>query len=88
MADLTIEQVEKEMGFLTKMVQEAEKNEANLSGQLQASMKRLKEENGLSSVEAAEKELKKTEDEKASLASQIFEKFNTLKTTYDFEGVL
>jgi len=78
------QQIIEEINSLSAMIEEAKKNEANLSGRIQEAMRRLKEEFKLSSFEEAEKELTKLESEIAGLFSSVQKKFAELKENYSW----
>ena len=81
---MEIEQISKEMTNLSNLLKEAEKNEANLSGRLSESLKRLKSEFGLTSLEAAKKQVVALEGEIKSLSESINQKFQALKEQYEW----
>jgi hypothetical protein len=73
-----------EMNRLDKILKEAEKNEGVLSGRLQEGMKRLKEENGLDSIEKAEEHVSALEKKAQELKEKILQKFQTLQASYEW----
>jgi gas vesicle protein len=73
-----------EMNRFSTLLKEAEKSEATLSGRLQESLKRLKEENGVASIEEAQETIKTLESEAQDLKAQIAQKFQALQTAYEW----
>jgi len=73
-----------EMARLSKVLEEAKINEANLTGQLNGAMKRLKEEEGLETVEQADSEIISLQNELAKVDQEITTKFNALKENYEW----
>ena len=85
MEKFSVEKITEEMNQLTKLLKEAEKEEATLAGRLQESMKRLKGEFQLDSVEKAQAQLKLMEQEQEELKKTIAEKFSALQGEYEWQ---
>jgi len=71
-----------ELDKLQKEIDAAKKNAATFEGRLQESMKRLKDDFGLDSVEKAEEESERLKEEIASLDEDVQIRLKSLKETY------
>lgn len=76
--------IAEEMKRLSKVLEEAKINEANLTGQLDAAMKRLKTEEGLDSEAQADKKVLELQLELSKIDKEITDKFNILKESYEW----
>lgn len=80
----SIETISKEMKRLSTILEEAKRQEARLTGQLEVAMERLQKEEGLSTIEDAEAEVKKLEKEESMLLLTISAKFEKLQEAYEW----
>ena len=71
-----------ELDKLQKEIDAAKKNAATFEGRLQESMKRLKDDFGLDSIEKAEEEAAKLKEEITSLETDVQTRLKTLRETY------
>jgi small-conductance mechanosensitive channel len=84
MPQLAPNEIKVKIDSLSKILEEAKTNKATLSGRLQESMKRLKEDLKLPSVDAAKKEIAKLEQERQSIQKEMNEKFQSLQEAYEW----
>lgn len=73
-----------ELSRLNKEIADAKTKVAVLEGKREESLKRLKDEHGLKSLEAAMTSLKKTEAELEKIRVDIEKKFQQLKEDYSW----
>jgi predicted nucleic acid-binding Zn-ribbon protein len=71
-----------ELDKLQKEIDAAKKNAATFEGRLQESMKRLKDDFGLDSIEKAEEEAEKLKEEIADLETDMQTRLKDLQETY------
>ena len=82
---VSIDTIKDEMNKLNGLLKAAEKNEATLSGRLQESLKSIKTEFGVDSVEALEKEKTKEETAAEKLRATVSQKFQELNEAYQWQ---
>ena len=82
---VSIETIKEDMGKLNAMLKDAEKNEATLTGRLQESLKSIKAEFGVDSIEALEQEKVKEEAAAEKLRSTATKKFQELNEAYQWQ---
>ena len=84
MPELTIDQIKVKMASLGKILDEARTNKANQSGRLQESMRRLKEDLKLSSIEEAQQEIQTLIAKKEQLTKDLQNKYQVLERNYEW----
>lgn len=84
MPEINTDQIKTKMESLSKILEEAKTNKATFVGRLQESMKRLKEDLKLPSVEKALGEVASLEAECQELKETIQKKFQKLQENYEW----
>lgn len=77
-----IEKITSEMERLSRILENAKRNEAVLSGRYEEAMKRLKAEFGFSTVKEAKESLSQMQEEIEGIKTEIQERFDTLQEKY------
>ena len=83
-AEVTVNQVQKDLLDLKKGIDEAKINQAKLKGREEELLNQLKKDHGLSSVEEASKKVLTLEASRASIEKNIINKYSELKEKYDW----
>lgn len=81
---MEIKTISGELDRLFKILDDAKKQEANLTGRLTEAMRRLKEEHGFSSLEEAKEMKLQLEEEIASIETDINTEFAKLQEKYEW----
>ena len=76
--------IEKELKKLEEEIAQCKSELSKAEGAIETLMKRLKEEEGIESLEEAEKVLKKLEAESSKLEDEIQSKLKELKEIYEW----
>lgn len=84
MENQNIELVSREIKRFQGVLEEAKTNEAKLSGQLESLFHRLETEEGIGTIEEAEKKLIELEKEEIEISKKINVEFSSLKEQYEW----